>query len=343
MILLLGITFVTYTHFAYAPVVAHLEKQIEQTIPSENKAKNTVAVLAFGDMMLDRAVRRHMNESGLEYPFALIKDFLKEGNDIVVANAEGPFTHFESKTVGILKNGPLEFTFATDTLPVLKETGFTLLSQANNHSINFEREGLEESERSIDESGMNWFGDPSNIGDSSYSTTTNGIKIAFVGFHEFAGQGFSATLDVIKKYKEAGAFVVVYPHWGTEYEPLFNENQEEMGYLFIDVGADVVFGAHPHVIEPIEVYKNKVIFYSLGNFIFDQSWSRATSEGLAVKMTVSSTSVAYKLYPLGIEKSQASIMVSEKAIPLLERLKTISMVPEMNIDSLGSGIFTLSR
>ncbi len=349
LIMCVGFIFVWY-------VYANKETQrISVVIPKEIKLQNdleiggrafnkgSVSILSFGDMMLDRAVRRRMNENGLEYPFESIKDFLKDGNDIVVANAEGPFTHFESKTVGILENGPLEFTFATNTIPVLKKLGFTLLSQANNHSINFGREGLEESGRSINEAGIDWFGDPSNNGDSSYSTTINGIKIAFVGFHEFAGQGFSATLGVVKKHKDAGAFVVVYPHWGNEYEPLFTSSQQEMAHAFINAGADVVIGAHPHVIEPIEIYKNKAIFYSLGNFIFDQSWSKATSEGLAVKITLSNEKVGYTLYPLSILKSQTLLMNEEDKLRIFTTLKESAVPDDVAFESLDRGVFELVR
>ena len=80
-------------------------------------------------------------------------------------------------------------------------------------------------------------------------------------------------IDEIKKY--SGKYiVVVYPHQGQEYIFRGNTYQKLIYKKFIDAGADVVIGSHPHVIENVEIYKGKYIFYSLGNFIFDQSWSK---------------------------------------------------------------------
>jgi gamma-polyglutamate biosynthesis protein CapA len=277
-----------------------------------------VAVLAFGDMMLDRKVREQINKNGPEYPFSLIKDFLS-GNDVVVANAEGPFTSNDSVTLGV-KNAPLQFTFDPAILSTLKELGFTLFDQANNHTLNFGTAGFRQSTLSIETAGLNWFGDPSNKEVAPFIAEIRGEKIAFIGYNEFAYQGFEDVLQANKEAKKDATFVVVFPHWGEEYNPSFTAPQQKVAHAFIDVGADVVIGTHPHVTEPIETHNNKVIFYSLGNFIFDQSVNGPTSRGLAVRISLAKDFVTYDLFPISISKQQAILMTGEDRQTELNRL-----------------------
>ncbi len=190
---------------------------ISQPLAVEPKQNidDPVDILAFGDLMLDRNVREKINQYGAEYPFIPVEKFLT-GHDIVVANAEGAFTSYQSQTVGV-PNAPLVFTFDPATLPTLKKLGFTLLSQANNHSYNFGAEGLKQSEDYIDAAGLNWFGDPLNQNVGPYVVTIKGQKIAFIGYHQFVPGGFDNVLNAITSAKQQGAFVIVYPHWGIEY------------------------------------------------------------------------------------------------------------------------------
>ncbi len=300
---------------------------------------DTTTILAFGDMMLDRNVRKAINTNSTEYPFLPIKRLLM-GNDIVVANAEGPFTTHASKTLNVL-NGPLTFTFDPALLPTLKKLGFTLFSQANNHTLNFKKQGLEASERAIEKTGLHWFGDPLNGTLHSFTTTIRGQKIAFVGYHEFAYQGLATVLNEIRALKKNGNFVIVYPHWGMEYNKGMTQGQINTAHAFIDAGADAVIGSHPHVIEPLEIYKNKAIFYSLGNFIFDQDFSTATREGLAVGIAVTHTKVSYYLFPMNIRNTQASLMLYDKRSKVLSDIAKRSSVRNEQKKEINNGIITL--
>lgn len=304
-----------------------LQENSDLVVPTPSFAP--VKILAFGDMMLDRSVRAQINKNGPEYPFALIKDFLK-GNDIVVANAEGPFTNNKSVTLGV-KDGPLVFTFDPAILPTLKKLGFTLLSQANNHTLNFGMAGFRQSASTIEKAGLNWFGDPRNKEIKPYITEIRGEKVAFIGYHEFAYQGMNDILQAIVDAKNVATFVVVYPHWGEEYRTTFTVAQQKVAHTFIDAGADVVLGAHPHVIEPIEIYKNKLIFYSLGNFIFDQAANAPTGRGLAVRISLEPSFATYSLFPFSIVKQQAALM------PLAEKQKELDRLNMQN------GIITVTR
>jgi len=101
--------------------------------------------------------------------------------------------------------------------------------------------------------------------------------------------------DAIKA--ETGRFVVVYPHWGVEYSTRHNYAQERLAHSWIDVGADLIVGSHPHVVQDVEIYQDVPIFYSLGNFVFDQMFSKETQEGIAIKVDIESDNIEIELLP----------------------------------------------
>jgi poly-gamma-glutamate synthesis protein (capsule biosynthesis protein) len=96
-------------------------------------------------------------------------------------------------------------------------------------------------------------------------------------------------------------------HWGEEYKTAANSRQEEIGRGLIDNGVDLIIGSHPHVVQNIERYKDKYIFYSLGNFVFDQYFSTSTQEGLAVKMQEGGD-CRFELEPITLYKSTPKFM-----------------------------------
>lgn len=307
----------------------------------EKKEVEAISILSFGDMMLDRMVRQRIIEHGNIYPFEKITRLLM-GNDIVVANAEGPFTHYDSKTV-YTHNAPLTFTFDTAMLPTLKRLGFTVFSQANNHTLNFGKDGLQESGEEIERAGISFFGDPSNNIPHSHTEIISGKSITFIGYHQFVYKGLDIVLSDIREAKKKSDFVIVYPHFGEEYKTLMTTSQINTSHAFIDAGADAVVGAHPHVIEPIEIYKGKAIFYSLGNFIFDQGNTGPTSEGLSVGITIKDSEVTYRLFPLRIYDTQASLMREKERVILLETLAKNSPVEKEVKEEIKKGMITLKN
>lgn len=307
----------------------------------KEKVEKPVTILAFGDMMLDRNVRVKIKANTESYPFENIKDFLS-GHDIVVANLEGVFTNFPSVTAGVV-DGPLQFTFDPKIIATLKQFNFNLFSVANNHSLNFGRDELDKSNKLLEKEGMNWFGDPSNKNLNSFTTTVRGQKITFIGYHEFAYQGFDLILDEIKLAKENKSFVIIYPHWGEEYNKSMTKSQISMAHKFIDAGADLILGSHPHVIEPIEVYNGKAIFYSLGNFIFDQYNTGPTSEGLSIGISISKDEVKYNIYPFDIKKAQVSLMTKINSDAVLNNLSVKSIADESTKEGIKAGEFVLKK
>ncbi len=248
---------------------------------------SSVKVLVVGDMMLDRNVRNTINKIGFEKYFAGVRDIV-QNTDVAVANLEGTFTTNPSVTADLI-NKDLQFTFDPALAQALSNLGFDVLGLANNHSFNYGKEGLESTRRYIGSAGMLYYGDPFNKDEISTVITKNGIKIGFVGFHEFYYTNFDLVQTEIVRLRKDVDVLIVTPHWGIEYQKEPTDDMVRWAHQFIDNGADIVIGAHPHVIGTSEIYKNKKIYYSLGNFAFDQYFSKATMEGLGLVIDIDTT------------------------------------------------------
>jgi poly-gamma-glutamate synthesis protein (capsule biosynthesis protein) len=106
-------------------------------------------------------------------------------------------------------------------------------------------------------------------------------------------------------------------HWGTEYQHVNGRLQAEMAHKLIDAGADVIIGHHPHVIQGIEVYQGKPIFYSLGNFVFDQYFSEDTQRGLAIGLVLDKDGIEASIFPLRSSASQVSLADEKEKAKIL--------------------------
>jgi poly-gamma-glutamate synthesis protein (capsule biosynthesis protein) len=132
---------------------------------------------------------------------------------------------------------------------------------------------------------VDYFGLPGNRESLVQALEIGGNNISFVSYNEFGGLPAQETIQKIKDEKQKGQIVLVYAHWGDEYVSP-PERVSALAHAFIDAGADMVIGSHPHVIQRSEVYKDKAIYYSLGNFIFDQYWDKEVSSGLVLELDV---------------------------------------------------------
>ena len=250
-------------------------------------------VLFGGDMLFDRSVRTAIVEKGGDYIFSCIDSVLDDA-DMVIANLEGPITSTSSKSAGSAVGGKnnYTFTFATSTAALLARHNIRIVNIGNNHILNFGAWGLDETKRYLDAAGVGYFGDS-----MIYHTVVNGVPLAFINYNEFAPiehtnvLGYvsmsSTTVRQIREARAAGKLPVVYTHWGIEYATTSSAYSRELAHSFIDAGAEVVIGSHPHVVEEHETYNGKNIYYSLGNFIFDQYWNDDVRNGLLLRVEFS--------------------------------------------------------
>jgi poly-gamma-glutamate synthesis protein (capsule biosynthesis protein) len=239
---------------------------IEQAELSKQTDSSTVSLQFFGDIMLDRNVAKVMGASGTAYIFEHI---IGEGAgldpriDLTIANNEGPYAPTRVKT-----SKSIAFRFDPKYATELKNAGFDAVSLANNHTLDMGWKNVGFTHQTLEAAGIGHFGDQLRESkDFTFVTTTNGQTIALVGFnntdHIMDLKKISA---VIADAKARASTTIVMMHWGEEYKRISNVNQRTFAHYLIDEGVDAVIGAHPHVVQEVEIYQGKPIFYSLGNF-----------------------------------------------------------------------------
>lgn len=280
----------------------------------EKETEQKATALIFGDLMLDRYVRTTIQKKGLEYIFANVKRIFS-GSDLVLANLEGSFTDFAPNPDA----NSLKFTFDPKLIPDLKKLGFNIFNLANNHSLDFGSAGFAQSKEYLKKNNLEYFGDPKNISEELIIKNIRGLKIGWVGYNGLIGK-IDPILEDVKKIKQEADIVAVYTHWGAEYNENFTKTQQEQAHQIIDAGADVIFGSHPHVVEPMEEYKGKIIFYSLGNFVFDQLFSEKTQQELAVGAVFEKGSMEYYIFPLESKNIQINLLSGDKKDIILKDL-----------------------
>jgi len=269
--------------------------------------------LFVGDIMLARGVGDQIDKYGFDYLLNNIKEVFR-GVDYVVGNLEGPIVENAPKVL----HGSFSFAFPKESVNFLKKYRFNILSLANNHTNNYKGEsGFVQTLDFLKSVGINSVG---HYKDCSNKYIYNNNNDYFISFNlTFGDNGCSQ--EIIKniqniKQTDNQSFVILMPHWGTEYKTHSNSVQQKLAHQFIDAGADLIVGTHPHVVQEIELYKNKIIFYSLGNFIFDQWFSINTQQGLMVGYD----GLYYYLIPVESEKSALSFMDSDKSKVFLQDL-----------------------
>lgn len=302
-----------------------------------------------GDMMFDRAIRQTANSKGYDYVFGQSAEIFN-GYDVVIGNLEGSITNFPSHTVradGTTGGTPLDFTFATATAPALQEAGIDIVSLANNHSYNRGQAGLDQTRENLKSTDIGFFGDPNNDPDNlSTIDCRNDICVGYIGYHEFVYQNEENVLTEIQNLRSKVDVIVIMPHWGIEYQKTPTTLQRNLAHQWIDAGADVIIGAHPHIIEAVEEYKGHKIFYSLGNYIFDQTFSFDTTHGLAIGLDIVKTEntdsmISYTLKPVENTKLSVSIPDQPTTDRVLGELEKISK-PYLGVGTL-FGSTTVSK
>ncbi|MBU1445805.1 CapA family protein [Patescibacteria group bacterium] len=284
-------------------------------------------ILAFGDAMLDRGVRQYMDKNGVDYPFEKISEDIANianENTITFLNLEGPVLDRPR-----VLSGGLYFSFKPDAVDALKRAGFNIVNLANNHTFNQKEQGFEDTKRILSEKGINYFGVPiKSVEKDVHIEDFGGGTVAFIGYDDVLSPIETENAKIlIQKMAEENDYVIVSVHWGQEYKTVQNNHQEELGHMFVDAGADAVIGHHPHVVQPMEIYNGKPIFYSLGNFIFDQYFSKETQQGLAVHLVFEKNyftdnedgGFSIEFHPFNIPRSQPDFMEGDEKDAFLKK------------------------
>ena len=300
---------------------------------SKNLEVQKVKTLLFaGDVMLDRGIESLMEKNSIYYPFEKIHQFLR-GIDLVIGNLEGP----------IVKNPPdfdktsLKFAFSPEVTKVLSFSNFNLLSLANNHTFDMGEVGFKETKKFLKQSHINFVGHPIKCDKDFLFKKENIIILAFNKTFPFNCSD-EKVAKMVKKIKKSNPkkFLIVIFHWGEEYQPKSSSFQQKLAHQVIEVGADLVIGSHPHVVQEIEEYQGKLIFYSLGNFVFDQYFSKETQKSLALGVEIYPQKVIYHLFPIQSKLGQPFLMNQKDSQKFLKKLAQESF-PQKLFDEIKNG------
>ncbi len=271
--------FFTFKNIAYGEIAMLPKIQNLSNLDTQITKKSNISFV--GDVMLARHVEYLMIKNGREYPYKSL-NFSDKEETFYVGNFEGSIPIEHKKT----PNFNFNFSVSEIYLEPLKNIGFSHFSLANNHALDFGREGLENSKSTLSSVGLVSFGNPSAISTSSVEfIDLEKIKVALIAVNAIGSSVTSDQINEILTFADNNSdFQVVYIHWGNEYELSQSEHQRKLATKFVKAGTDLILGHHPHVTQGIEKIDDALVFYSLGNFIFDQYFSNDVREGLMVTL-----------------------------------------------------------
>lgn len=182
-------------------------------------------------------------------------------SDCTIANLECALT--DNQDPGIRQGKTYCYKGYTEYTSILTAAGIDVVNLANNHSYDYSQEGYDDTIKALDGAGIGYFGNGTVL-----IKEINGIQIGFIGIIGAYRSGeVKPAIDYLNR--NGAEIIIASFHWGNMDERIANSTQVEAARYAIDCGADLVIGHHPHVLQGIEIYKDKYILYSLGNFIFD--------------------------------------------------------------------------
>jgi Bacterial capsule synthesis protein PGA_cap len=222
--------------------------------------------------------------------------------DIAIANFENPAPNRST-----FHTSGTRFTADPRLIDGLVTAGIDYVSIANNHIGDAGDAGILQTIANLKKRGLKYSGAGKDLAAAREPAILEaaGTTVAILGYDAiakgyFAGPGETGSSQLslkraradIKKARQAGAdLVIVFPHWGTEYRNKPFQAQQDLARAIIDAGADMIIGNHAHWVGAVEIYKGRPIWYALGNFVFDQTWSEPTMEGITLELTFQGASL----------------------------------------------------
>lgn len=322
-----------------------------------------VLLVACGDVVFDRGVAKVCKDRGTDWPLAAVTDTLSSA-DIAFVNLESPLSNSGARIPG------KGIWFRSDPCfgEKLATAGIDVVSLANNHILDYGESAFSDTVDVLRANGIAGCGGGADMWEARRPVLLrkNGITFAFLGYSEFAEIYWSVTHPVrflagvnkpgvapanaamvsedVARAKRIADHVVVSFHWGDEYVHMPADRQVSLAHTAIDAGASLAIGHHPHVLQPVEVYHGGIIFYSLGNFVFDQK-KPDTVESMMARVAFSRDRVSQaEAVPVRIEECRPRPLTAWAARIALWRLSRWSASRGTDILNLsGRGVIMLPR
>ena len=308
----------------------------DNSVEAQPKQPISTRMIFTGDVLLSEYVLSNYNSKGID---GVVSQPLRDkmvGADFTMVNEEFPFSNRGTKAPD------KQYTFRVDPkyISIFQELGIDAVGLANNHVLDFGKEALEDTFTTLNNSGIPYTGAGNNLSEASKIVPfeKDGIKVGIVAASRVipvvewnvrnSRPGVFTTYDptdlinVIQRERANYDLIFVMVHWGTEHTDKLEEYQKTLGHQLVDAGADCVIGAHPHVVQGIERYNGKMIFYSLGNYIFNQSIERTFA--LNIKYDNVNVTPSYSLIPARAASATTREMAPDEASSLYDYLNSIS-------------------
>lgn len=239
-------------------------------VPSPTPTVCEFTMAAVGDVMLGRSVMEQMEKRNeWTWPFAQTGERLAAA-DLTVGNLEAPLVTgcYQKENRYVLCSKP-------EAVAGLTAAGFDVLSLANNHTLNWGQAGYDETQAVLTAEGIETVDK-----DKQTIKEVCGLQVGFMGLDDVSKPlDLAVTREQVASLAAQVDIPVIVIHWGIEYVNQPVPRQREVAQVLSQAGAKVVVGAHPHWVQPAEYVGNTLVFWSLGNFVFDQMWSEETRSG----------------------------------------------------------------
>ena len=318
--------------------------------PAEAKAPAVeIRIAAVGDIMLGGTAGPEMQKYGYDYPFELTQSFFKQAQ-IVFGNLEGPLT------AGGANETPKQYVFRSPpdkVAPALARAGFNIVSLANNHSLDYGPQGLEDTRAALEKAGIHAVGAGRNLAEARTPVyiVKDGVTVAFLAYsltfpEEFwagpdkPGTAFGHEQDVradVAAARQKADIVVVSFHWGQEGKTELRDYQVQLAHAAIDAGASAVLGHHPHILQAVERYQGGVILYSLGNFAFGSYSNTATRSAMALLTFRDHQWSELRLLPINVRNAEVVFqprpLSGRDAAEVVEKLQQLSQVRQTALEN----------
>jgi poly-gamma-glutamate capsule biosynthesis protein CapA/YwtB (metallophosphatase superfamily) len=277
--------------------------------PPPPDPKGNIVIHGTGDVSLDPGYISTYASQGYRYAWSGLRGLFRR-DDLTVVNVECPVTDEGSQLAK-------EFSFhgTPSALPAMRDAGVEVGSLANNHAYDRGPEGVVDSRNNLEAAGIAAVGAGKDQEQALEPAMfrLDGWTVAVLGFDEVldpldavagahkpgtaAGHDFSLMVQAVKTAAERADLVVVMIHWGVELDTQPRGYQVEEGHRLIDAGADMIFGAHSHRLQPMSVYHGRPIFWSLGNFVWPNFSTAGSTTAMAQVTVTHGGQVIGKLLP----------------------------------------------
>lgn len=278
--------------------------------------EDLITIVSTGDIIPGRMVNvKAAQYNDFTWTFKNTWQLLRDA-DLTVTNLEAPLMRDCAPT-----GEGMSFCGSDRHIEGLKQAEVDLVTIANNHADNYGQEGIDETIKLLTASNIKYTG----LGETEYLTVKN-IRLAFLGWNFLLPQDEVQIAKEVSDAKNKSDLVIVFPHWGDEYQEIPSEFQKNMQKSLLNAGADLILGNHPHIIQPLSIDGGSLTFFAHGNFIFDQMWSEETKKGFFAKTYIYKGKIIdVEIFPIYIKDfGQPEVVTGAEKEKMLKDLYQLS-------------------